>query len=90
MSYDSNLDKVLFTKTHDLDDCNNLEVSVRSYNGGPPRIQMGRNYRRSKEHGWYKPMRRSSTEHTKVIIKLLNAAVKAAEKIEAEIGGTET
>ncbi len=75
MPYDQNLDKSLFSESVDFEGTK-LTVSVFSYNGGKPKLQISRqNVDSSSSELRFSKLGRLTKEETEAILPLVNKAI---------------
>jgi len=74
MPYDANLDKEIFTKSHENDD-GKISVSVHSYNNGPKKLQIVRENRDQEGALRFAKLGRMTKEETQAVLPLIQEAL---------------
>jgi hypothetical protein len=74
MPYDANLDKELFSKSHENDD-GKITVSVHSYNNGPKKIQIVRENRDQEGAFRFAKLGRMTKEELQAVLPSIQEAL---------------
>ena len=74
MPYDANLDKEIFTKSHENDD-GKISVSVHSYNNGPKKLQIVRENRDPEGALRFAKLGRMTKEEAQAVLPLIQEAL---------------
>ena len=76
MPYDANLDKEIFTKSHENDD-GKISVSVHSYNNGPKKLQIVRENRDPEGALRFAKLGRMTKEEAQAVLPLIQEALSS-------------
>ena len=74
MPYDANLDKELFSKSHENDD-GKITVSVHSYNNGPKKLQIVRENRDQEGGLRFAKLGRMTKDEVQAVLPLIQEAL---------------